>query len=123
MIAVEEVVVVVYMLINDAMVESKGNAEDDEHIAPFADLKSTRIVKRIIYESFHWYYLVNKGLSMMVLLLMAVGIVSDDLLQSRHVSANCTVQISVVVNQLLFVRVGGCLSRCLLIELLMMIVL
>ena len=53
MIAVEEVVVVVYMLINGAMIESRGNVGGDEHIVPFADLKFTSMVKRIIYGSIY----------------------------------------------------------------------
>jgi len=43
MIVVEEVGVVVYKLINDEMVESINNVEDDEHIVPFEDLEKERI--------------------------------------------------------------------------------
>ncbi len=69
------------------------------------------------------FYLVNKDLSMMVLLLMFVENVFDDLLQLMHVLINYTVHPFVVVNLLLSVLSEEYLLHYLLTELLMMIML
>ena len=91
---------VVYKLINDEMVELINNVEDDEHIVSFEDLEQTIRISFIIHSSKMFrFYLVNKDLSMMVLLIMFVVNVFVDLLQLMHVLINYTVQIFVVVNR------------------------
>jgi len=54
MIEVEVVVVVVYMLINDEMVELINNVEDDEHMEPFEDLEKFKIIYTYKILRFTW---------------------------------------------------------------------